>query len=162
MDRDDVEAHLKFLRETPAVIEELTAGLPSEAIVWKPSPDEFSVLENACHLRDLESEGYAVRIERMLAESNPELPDFAGGILARERSYNSQELGEALARFTRARVENVRTLNSLSSDALQRSGVLESVGPVTVLGLIAKMREHDQSHRDELRDLRTQLASRFQ
>jgi len=40
--------------------------------------DLLSELEHVCHLRDIEQDGYHVRIHRMLEESNPSLLSLDG------------------------------------------------------------------------------------
>ncbi|HEX8843198.1 MAG TPA: DinB family protein [Pyrinomonadaceae bacterium] len=144
---------VQFLEETPEVVRQLTAGWSEQALRWKPSEDEFSALEQVCHLRDIEREGYSVRIRKILAEERPMLPDIDGSRLARTRHYNSQSFDSALEDFAHARQENIGVIRALPSDQLNRSGALEGVGEITLERLLLLMREHDQSHRDELRGL---------
>lgn len=154
MVEQDVEKLLKFLEETPEMIRRLTANFSKDDLKLKPSANEFSALEQVCHLRDLEQEGYNVRIRKLLTENQPALPDFDGGRIARERDYNSQDFADALQDFTRARQENTDAVRTLSSDQLNLTGTLEGVGTITLARLLQLMREHDQSHLDELSDLR--------
>lgn len=145
---------VRFLEETPASIRQLTAGLRNGEAHWQPAPDAFSALEQVCHLRDLEREGYALRIHKLLTENQPSLSDFDGSRIARERDYNSQDFESALEDFARARAENIRLMKTLSTDELKRNGVLAGVGEITLMKLFLLMREHDLSHRQELADLR--------
>lgn len=147
-----------FLEETPAIIGRLTIGWSEQALRRKPSDDEFSALEQVCHLRDIEREGYSLRIRKIVTESQPALPDIDGSRLARERSYNSQNFAAALEDFSLARNENIALVRGLSSDQLERSGVLEGVGEITLERLLMLMREHDQAHREELRALKAEEA----
>jgi hypothetical protein len=156
-----VQAVIGFLEETPGSIRQLAAGLAERDLKWKPMSDEFSVLEQVCHLRDLEREGYSVRIRTMLAENQPILPDFEGSRLARERDYNHQNFESAIEEFARAREENVRVMGTLSPGQLNRSGVLDGVGLITLDRLFQLMREHDESHRKELSDLRERIIARY-
>jgi len=149
---------IEFLEETPAMVRQLTIEMSERDLRWKPSESEFSALEQVCHLRDLEREGYTVRIIKLLMENKPSLPDFEGGRIAVERDYNQQNFETALQDFASARKENVGVAGTLSSEQLNLSGVLEGVGEVTLGRLLMLMREHDQSHREELRDLRERLV----
>lgn len=54
----DFRVLLDLLSETPTRLAIHTAGLSGAELRWRNSPDEFSVLENICHLRDLEFQGY--------------------------------------------------------------------------------------------------------
>ena len=147
---DDVETLLETLARMPAQISELLTGIPPESIRVRLSPDEFSVMENICHLRDIEVEGYAVRIRRLLEEDNPQLEDIDGARLAAERDYNSQDLNSAFDAFTVARKKNVELLSTTKKDDLQRKGSMQGVGEIKLETLIEMMIEHDAGHLDEL------------
>lgn len=158
MTEQEFQDVVSFLEETPRHIRQLAAEMTGQDLRWKPSPDEFSVVEQVCHLRDLEREGYGARIKKMLAENGPQLPDFDGSRIAKERDYNHQDFESACREFALAREENVRVMKTLSPEQLNRSGVLEGVGTITLERLFQLMREHDQSHRQELNDLRERIA----
>jgi hypothetical protein len=151
---------VKFLEETPESVRQLTANLADPELRWKPGVNEFSALEQVCHLRDLEREGYGVRIEKLLTETEPRLQDFEGGRIARERAYNSQDFERAFQDFSLARSRNISVMKSLTPEELNLRGVLEGVGLITLKKLCLLMLEHDQSHREELRALRLRRATR--
>lgn len=160
MTPEDFQALMAFLEETPENVRQSSADLTDEERTWKPSDSEFSALEQVCHLRDIEQEGYAVRIDRLLTQDRPLLEDIDGSRLAVERSYNRQPYGTALQEFTRARIENVKRLRTVSLEQLESRGVLQGVGEITLGRLLELMREHDQCHRDELKGLRDRLSGR--
>lgn len=159
-DGTDFTALLKFLDETPNQLANSTAGLSNTEVRFQNSPDEFSVLENICHLRDLELQGYTPRIRRILAEANPALADFDGARVAAEGNYQNEQPQVALRTFQIARKANVDRLRNLSEEQLKREGTLEGVGTITLRQLAEKMREHDEGHLDDLRVLSLQLNRR--
>lgn len=148
--RRDFTTLLKFLDETPDKLKGFTARLTSAEIRWSSGPDEFSVLENICHLRDLELQGYSPRIRRILAEPDPSLADFDGARVAAESNYNGEQLDAAMLAFEIARRENIEILRTLTDDELSRRGTLEGAGSVTLRRLAELMREHDEGHLDDL------------
>jgi len=150
-------ALLEFLRETPNRLASFTAGLSNPELQLQNSPGEFSVLENVCHLRDLEIQGYTPRIRRILAEAEPALADFDGARMAAESDYNNEAPDVALQAFQIARLENVERLRALSEDQLEREGTLEGVGSITLRTLAEMMREHDEGHLEDLAALRRSL-----
>lgn len=152
-DRLEFEEVLRFLEETPENIRRLIEASGVGDLRWKPGPEEFSALEQVCHLRDLEREGYGARIQRMLTETEPALADFDGGRIAQERDYNNQDFASSFQDFARERARNVSIMKKLSPDELKRTGVLEGVGAITLKKLFLLMREHDLSHLKELSDL---------
>jgi len=145
---------LDRLAEMPRRLRTFAAELAGqERFRPSPEPHAFSVVEHACHLRDLEEEGYTVRIRRMLREVNPELADFDGTAVAAERGYLAQDLGSALRDFEFARRSNVERLRILPDEALDRRARLAGAGSITLRRLVQLMVEHDAGHLAELRDL---------
>lgn len=158
MTRNELEELANFLAETPVRIRRLAEGFVESETRRKPADEGFSVVENICHLRDIEVDGYAARIQRILIEDEPFLPDLNGAQLAAGRRYNEQELAAALDAFTDARRDNVLAVKELSSAQLERQGVFENTGAITLSRLLEMMREHDLAHLDELNCLRDKLA----
>ena len=148
----DTSRAINKLSELPDLVAVYLSSFPDKALA-KMSPDDFSVTEHICHLRDLELEGYLSRIQRILAEDNPQLPDFEGGRIAKERDYNSQDAADALRTFKSAREESIRLLRSLGDRQLEKTGNLSGVGSVSIRELISLMLEHDHAHVNELSEL---------
>jgi hypothetical protein len=154
----DFAAALADLAAMPDRLATIIAAIPSAHWKVRPAAGGFSLVEHVCHLRDIEIEGYRVRIERMLAEATPFLPDLDGDRLAREQDYRSQDLRAAERDFTATRATLVLQLAALMPEERRRAGVLEGVGRITLADLAAKMRQHDREHLAELAALRNELA----
>jgi hypothetical protein len=148
---------LEALAAMPARLAEIVASIAPAQSSTRAKDGNFSLLEHACHLRDIEIEAYRVRLERMLAETAPGLADVDGARLARERDYRRQDLGKAQAAFAAVRADMVQRLADLSAEQRQRTGTQEGVGEITVEGLVAKMLEHDAEHLADLDQLRRDL-----
>jgi hypothetical protein len=150
---DDGAEHARLiaaLEEMPAFLERRLGPLDDGEAV-RPGPGgSFSPVEQAWHLADLEREGYGVRIERLLAEQRPALPDFDGDRVARERNYRARSLAAGLASFREARTRNLARLRALAPEQWARDGVQEGVGAVTTRDVVAMMTEHDAAHRAEI------------
>ncbi len=142
----ELESVAVRLQLFPSVVRRLIASLDEDVLRWKSSEAEFSIAENICHLRDIEREGYTLRLRRLLEEVQPSLPDIDGARLARERGYNSQPVPSALEDFAAERMANVALILGLQSDQLGRSGFLETVGTITVEQLLAIVLDHDREH----------------
>jgi len=151
---------LSELKKTPITLARLFDGLTVEDLAWKPSPAEFSILENVCHLRDIEEEGYLVRVRMLRAEAHPLLPDIDGDRLAVERRYNEQPLQPAYDRFVRARKFATKAVADATDADLARPGTLEKAGPVTLGSLLEMMRGHDAEHLQAIRSLRERILAR--
>ncbi len=78
LNRTDQNSLLSKLQAMPDFLE-ASFGTVSPLEAATPGPNgAFSPVEHCWHLADLEREGYAVRIRRLLEEDNPGLPDFDG------------------------------------------------------------------------------------
>ena len=133
------------LESVPSRVAELIDGIDVRA---KPAPGEWAAVEHVCHLRDVESEGYLVRIGQLLGEDDPLLRDLDGDALAVQRRYIEDDVHAALRAFSDARARSISLLKSATD--FDREGTLENRGRVTLAKLIQLQREHDAGH---LRDL---------
>ena len=149
----EFESVLNSLETTPATLKSIAEKLTDDQLRFKPARDVFSFLENVCHLRDLEREGYTERIRRILDEDAPALADFDGGRIAAERNYNAEDFSKALEAFTQARRENMGRIKTCDATALGRTANLEGVGPITLERLAIMMSEHDSDHLQQISDL---------
>jgi hypothetical protein len=143
---------LTGLADAPRQIEDAFRAIPQSRWTWKPedwggSPGEpFAPVEHACHLRDIESDGYHVRIRRLRDEVAPDLVSIDGFALAKERDYLSADPFAALAAFGRAREDTLRMIRALDDSHLDRSGTFGEYGAVTLRGVLHYLRSHDQQH----------------
>jgi hypothetical protein len=153
MNRRELETLLLTLESTAAWLSRAaTSFSPSEARL-RPAGGGFSFVENVWHLADLEREGYAVRIRRILAEECPALLNFDGDRIARERAYQEQDVERGIALFTRARTQNLEALLRLSASDWKRCAAQEGVGRVTLADIPRMMAEHDRSHARDIAEL---------
>jgi len=63
MSHESIQNLISQLSEMPTLLRELLGGMDPVKLHTKPAPDLFSPLEDAWHLRDIEREGYLVRIQ---------------------------------------------------------------------------------------------------
>ena len=149
MTREELDELIESLEQTPVEVALLLDQIsPDEQRI--KNADEFSALENICHLRDIEVEGYTKRILRILKEEMPSLDDIDGGRLALERDYNNQDTSKVLEAFTTARKRNIEQLRRVIPEQVVREGNLEGVGLISLAKLVEMMLEHDQGHAVEL------------
>jgi hypothetical protein len=156
---------LDELEGMPAELQRTLRVIPRERLRWRPeewggAPGEtFSALEHVCHLRDIEKDGYHVRVQRLLEEAEPSLASLDGYEMARERRYEAADLGRALAEFREAREATLRRLRGVSEAQLTRSGDFAEYGRLTLRALIHYLRGHDQQHLAGIHWLAGKMAS---
>jgi len=144
----------------PAEVVEAARRLPGSVVSDRPLAGGFSMVEHVWHLADLETDAYEVRIRRILADDEPELPNFDGEAVAAKRKYRALRLKDGIKKFTEARARNLAALLALEDGAWERGGVQEGVGKITLRDIPRMMHEHDLSHRREIDALLQELARR--
>ena len=151
MSNEELSELIGDLSETAESIAGLVRDLADQDLRRRGAEGEFSIIENICHLRDIEAEGYVARISRIIQEERPLLSDIDGARLAIERDYNSQDSERALRVFAEARQRNVAVLSGLEPAQFERQGILEGVGAVSLHKLVLMMCEHDAGHIEDIR-----------
>lgn len=146
------EETLAALAAFPDRLERYVAAVPAGRMMWAPAswdgiPSEtLTALEQVCHVRDIERDGYLLRFWRLVSEDNPVLASIDGYALVRERDYAHDDAGRALAAFRLTRAETVELLRGLDASQWKRRGTFEGYGMVTVRGLAHYLCSHDHQH----------------
>jgi hypothetical protein len=140
------------LEAFPRALEQHFAAFPAKYVHWAPAswdgvPSErFTAIEQICHVRDIEIEGYQVRFRRTLDESSPFLPSIDSEAVARERDYGREDARQVFAQIHAARAATIAMLRGLSPGELDRPAEFEGYGPVSLRGLVHYLCSHDQQH----------------
>src|SRR5271170_2678053 len=143
---------LSALKSFPQQLEAHYRAVPAEFRHWAPPswdgvPSEpLTAVEQVCHVRDVEVDGYQVRFLRTLNEVNPMLGALDTEALARDRCYGTSDAAAALDAFRAARLKTVELITRLTPEQLSRSAVFEGYGPVSLLSLVHYLCSHDQQH----------------
>jgi hypothetical protein len=142
---------LAALADFPHRLEAYYSAVPAEYKNWRPAswdgvPSEpFTPIEQICHVKDIEIDGYHVRLRRTLEEFNPLLASLDGEVLARERSYSTADSALVFAQFRDARAKTMELLSNLKPQQFLRAAEFEG-HPVTLRGLVHNLCSHDQQH----------------
>lgn len=161
MNRLTVDALAAFPQQLEAHYAAIPAGFEHWAPPsWEGVPSEpLTAIEQVCHVRDIEIDGYHVRLHRTLTESNPVLASIDTEALASERSYGTSDAGAALAVFRAARAETIALITGLRPDQLERTAVFEGYGPLSLRSLVHYLCSHDQQHLAGLQWLLGKMAA---
>jgi len=144
-------ATLAALAAFPAHLAAFYAAVPADRTDWRPPswdgvPSEpFSPIEQVCHVRDIEIDGYHVRLARTRAEIDPTLDSIDGEALARERGYAHEDAQAALTAFAAARVRTLEMLAGVAPAEWSRGAMFEG-RRITLRGLVHLLCSHDEQH----------------
>ena len=141
---------IRGLKQNATVLEGILLGVSqADAAGSTDGPDGWSVLQIVCHLRDLE-EIFNQRVALILAGGNPAYPRIDVEALARERDYAGQDLRAAEAELRAHRRRFVATLERLTPDQWEMTGVHPVYGPQDVERLVFQTAFHDVDHLDQI------------
>src|SRR5262245_9839741 len=132
------------LADFPARIARLIDGVYDKKAA--ASRGEWAIFENVCHLREIEADGYAVRIEQLMHEDDPLFRDVNVEELANDRRDADDDCDRALHAFAETRARSISLLQNADERAFEREGRFENAGRVTLAKIVSMMREHDEGH----------------
>jgi len=147
-----MDATCEALAAFPAALETHYALFPPPFVHWKPPswdgvPSEpFTAIEQVCHVRDIEIEGYQARFRRTLTEDTPRLPSIDSETLAQQCGYARSDAQQVLAQFRAARAQTLQLLRGVEESQWQRRAEFEGYGAVTLRALVHYLCSHDQQH----------------
>jgi hypothetical protein len=147
-----LESTRSRLAAMPDLLEAAVRAIPADRVHWTPRSwdgipgERFSLAGQVCHLRDIEVDGYRVRIARMLNEDQPDLVSLDGDAIALQKDYARTDLRQALSEFRAARDATMRDLEEVSEIELRRQGTFAEYGRITLRSLLHILASHDLQH----------------
>jgi hypothetical protein len=155
-----LETALTRLAANAETIAAFAAAVPAAQAAWKPTPDDWSILEVINHLYDEEREDFRRRVDYTLHRPKESWPpiDPQGWVTA--RGYNQRDLAQSLADFKRERAESLRWLKTLTRPDWNSTHEHPPARRMTAGEMLAAWVIHDHLHLRQLNELHWQyLAS---
>ena len=122
-------------------IEAELGTMSDELASWHPAEGEWCVKEVLAHLTVSEGHGFAGRIAQILSADEP--PLTATG---QAEPACHQNLEHMLAEFRAQRARSIELVVSLEPWDIDRAGIHERVGRLTVNDLLHEWVHHDRTH----------------
>lgn len=145
------ETLIALMLSTPAVISGLLPSLSKREqaagldMRRRPVPNEWSLTEILCHLRDTELEINLPRLRMLLELNEPFIPARDTDSWAVTRDYKNQNAAQAMQVFMSARMETVDLMRGLTNE-WTRKARHAIFGPTDLQELVKFMGEHDKLH----------------
>jgi hypothetical protein len=102
--------------------------------------------EVICHLRDVETEVFEPRFEKIINEDNPFIVGIDSDPWAEQRHYIRQDGPQALSVFISKRKGLISLLSALPPEDWQRPARHAIFGPTHLQELASFVSEHDRLH----------------
>lgn len=158
MTEAELKVHLKAIERGPHEMALAVEGANDATLHYKPAPDKWSILEVLGHLADAEIV-YGYRIRQVIADKQPTFAPIDQDDWARHLDYASASPSELLALYAASRRGNLRVLNLVSPDQLERGGYHPELGrQVTLAEWIDRVRRHDANHLAQIERLKREAS----
>ena len=138
------------LRAVPTDFRAATITLDDGALRHRPAAGEWSAIEVLGHIID-KMEAWATRVERIAVEDHPLLRSYDQDASVRERGYQERPLQELLDKLTQASAHFADVVERQPAGALDREGVHEEAGPMTLRQCIQAPLDSLAGHQAQLR-----------
>ncbi|RQT48116.1 DinB family protein [Burkholderia cepacia] len=145
------------LAQLPDRLAEYAAHVPAALRTRRPYGTGFSLVEHACHLRDLDAV-FAERIDAVRTLDLPVIASVDGTALAAQRDYLAQPLDAAVAAFRTGRAALCTVAAALDPAQLARCGLRDGIRRMSLDELVRELLDHDRTHVLELDELLAELA----
>ncbi len=149
---------LTKLGETPKALVGLLQGVPDDILCRKPAPEKWSILEIACHVRDVERL-FVERYGKIANHDRPALRMINQDELAVRLRYNEENPARVLREFQGLRRETIALLGALAYQSWQRVGIHPKRGDLSLAAHVDMHVGHDANHLGQIRALRERFAA---
>ena len=143
--------------EGTRVLRASVRGMSREQLLARPVAGKWSTLEVVCHLADFDPI-LADRMKRIIAEDKPQLLGADEKHFAAALAYHERDPEEEMILIERTRSQMARILRVLPPEALQRVGVHNERGPLTLERLLQLSINHIPHHVQFIHEKRRALG----
>ncbi len=151
---------LSKLEGAPAELIALMRDLSSDVLRRSPGSGEWSIIETACHIRDVE-QFYAERFTKIAHLDRPRFWAMNSERLATARRYREADLKSVVKEFRQRRSDTLTLLRALPHPIWQRTGIHPERGETTIEQLAIRLGQHDRRHLGEIRALKKRWLPSF-
>lgn len=134
------------LRATPAALGIQLPSLPPELWPTRQSPEQWSLTEIVCHMRDVEARVNLPRFQQLLQEDNPFIAGVDTDAWVEANQYADQDGPAAFQEFLATRLETLALLDTLTENDWKRPARHAIFGPTSLQEIGQFMAEHDRLH----------------
>ena len=160
MTEAEFKKRLDAAERSPKEIAAAVSGLSNQILRYKPSPENWCVLEILGHLADVEIV-YGYRVRQMLADTKPVIAPMDRNAWARNLNYMDCRPSELVAFYGLGRHHNLRLLRSLKLSDLSKSAFHPEIQrEVTVADLVEQMSGHGAAHLQQIEKLKAAATRR--
>jgi uncharacterized damage-inducible protein DinB len=141
----------------PAALRKAVAGMSREQEQARPVAGKWSTLEVVCHIADFDPI-LADRMKRVIALDKPQLVGADENQFAAALAYHNRDVEEELTIIEKTRAQLARILRTLPAEALNRVGIHNERGPLTLEQMLTTTTNHITHHVKFIQEKRKALG----
>ena len=138
--------------QSPALIAELIANIPTGRLTAKPDPGKWSIAEILAHLAEDEI-ATAWRYRQMVEHTGSALAGFDQDLWANLGNYSARDPQDSLTLYCLLREANLLFLRALTPEQWDNYGIHAERGRITVRELATHMIGHDSNHISQIQKI---------
>jgi hypothetical protein len=146
------KALIQFNRQAQA-IHSLLANVSEEQMRWKPTPEQWSLLEVLNHLESEERMDFRVRLDMLLNYPGADWLPIDPARWVTEQGFNQRDPQESLAKFETERQKSITWLGNLKNPDWTRGDKTPWGGKLTAGDMLASWLAHDLLHLRQITEL---------
>ena len=152
MSTRSTDALVAALERAPDVVIPLVRQADPAIVKRRPTPGEWSIHENACHLAEVHPLFFR-RLDLMLTETDPEIRSYDPGRDDPDDALLSLDLEDSLRRFAKDRARIVARLRALRAEDWMRTARHEEYNAYSIFIMFRHLALHDFDHAYRIEDL---------
>ena len=146
------DALVDALERGPALVIPLVRQASADVVKRRPSPGEWSIHENACHLAEVHPLFFR-RLDLMLAEDDPAIVSYDPGRDDPDDALLKLDLDDSLRRFAQDRARLVERLRTLRPQDWARTARHEEYNSYSIFTMFRHLALHDFHHAYRIEEL---------
>lgn len=149
----DIQPYLARLEQNAKVVQSAVQNVSGEQATWKPTPENWSIVEVVNHLFDEERRDFRVRIDYTLHRPGAAWPAINPPQWVIDEKYNERELAASLQNFLDERQASLTWLTELAAADWETAANAPWGVPMRAGDLLAAWTAHDLLHLRQLNEL---------
>lgn len=151
----NLDYFINHLSNNKAVISGLVRGVTDEQARWRPSPNDWSLVEVMAHLYDEEREDFRARVRSTLNDPAKPWPQIEPGKWVIDRKYNDRDPKQVLDHWLHERDESLKWLGVLKAPTIKWGNAYHHPAGVVLSAadLLIAWLAHDHLHIRQLNEL---------
>lgn len=137
---------IDLFNQTLETIQDSLKYVDDEQAHWRPSDDQWSILEVINHLYDEEREDFRRRLDLILNYPGLPWPPIDPQKWVVERDYNSRNIQDSLNRFMDERDKSINWLKTIQNPNWDNEYEFPNIGVIKAGDLLASWLAHDYLH----------------